>query len=109
VINVWASYAMSGFTFAAEYNDGDYHANGKGDGYLLMGNYASGPFGITLRYHDWDIEDGAGLTESKVKGFTLSPSYKAGDNLLLVAEFRSDDVSGGGDAKSIALEALFTF
>lgn len=109
VINFWASYSMNGFTFAGEYNDGDYAAAGDGTGYLLMANYASGPFGITVRYHDWDIEDGVGATVSKVTGFTVSPSYKAGDNLLLVAEFRSDDVSGGGNVNSIALEALFTF
>jgi hypothetical protein len=110
VVNFWASYAVEGFTFAGEYNTGDFGAAGEGDGFLLMGNYASGPFGITLRYHDWDIEDGLGTSVDKVKGFTLSPSYKAGNNLLLVAEFRKDDVkAGGGDSNSFALEALFTF
>jgi hypothetical protein len=110
VFNFWTSYVMSGFTFAGEYNKGDFGTAGEGDGFLLMTNYASGPFGITLRYHDWDIENNAGTSISKVKGFTLSPSYKAGGNLLLVAEFRKDDVSaGGGDSKSFALEALFTF
>lgn len=114
VINVWASYAVNGFTFAAEYNDADYANTGagfaaKGDGFLLMANYATGPFGITVRYHDWDIRDGADAIFSKVKGFTVSPSYKASDNLLLVAEFRTDDVAGGDDSKSFALEALFMF
>jgi hypothetical protein len=109
VVNVWASYAFSGFTFAAEYNDGDFGDDGKGDGYLLMGNYAMGDFGITARYHDWDIEDDLGNSTSKVKGFTISPSYKAGSNLLLVAEFRKDTVPGDGDSTSFALEALFTF
>ena len=110
VINFWASYSMSGFTFAGEYNDGDFGGAGEGKGYLLMANYASGPWGITLRYHDWDIENSVGTSINKVKGFTLSPSYKAGNNLLLVAEFRKDDVkAGGGDSNSIALEALFSF
>jgi hypothetical protein len=110
VINFWASYAVNGFTFAGEYNDGDFSTAGKGDGYLLMGNYASGNWGITLRYHDWDIENGAGTSISKQTGFTLSPSYKVGKNLLLVAEYRTDDVkAGGADVDSIAFEALFTF
>lgn len=109
VINFWASYATGGFTFAGEYNTADYGAAGEGDGFLLMANYASGPYGITLRYHDWDIENGAGASINKVKGFTLSPSYKAGDNLLLVAEFRTDDIAGGSNANSFALEALFMF
>jgi hypothetical protein len=110
VINFWASYAVGGFTLAGEYNDGDYGAAGEGTGFLLMGNYAAGPLGITLRYHDWDIENGLGTSVDKVKGFTLSPSYKVGNNLLLVGEFRKDDVkAGGGDSNSFALEALFTF
>jgi hypothetical protein len=103
LINAWISYSMSGFTFAAEYNTAEYANGAEADGYLLMGNYASGPWGITVRYHDFGV-DGAG----DVDGFTLSPSYKAGDNLLLVAEFRTDDF-GGPDTSTIALEALFTF
>jgi hypothetical protein len=103
VINAWVSYSMSGFTFAGEYNTADYGGGAEGDGFLLMGNYASGPFGITLRYHDYDIDGGA-----EVSGFTISPSYKASDNLLIVAEFRSDDDTRG-DYDQIALEALFTF
>jgi hypothetical protein len=108
VVNVWVSYAVNGFTLAGEYNDGDFAGTQKGDGFLLMANYASGPWGITARYHDWDIKN-AGVSVNKVKGFTISPSYKVGDNLLLVSEFRTDDVSGGGDVNSFALEALFTF
>ena len=98
------------FTFAGEYNTADYAAGAEGDGFLLMGNYASGPFGITLRYQDYKIKDGFGATTLKSKGFTISPSYKASDNLLLVAEFRTDDVKVGGvDSTQFALEALFTF
>jgi hypothetical protein len=104
VINAWVSYAMSGFTFAAEYNTAEYAGGGDGDGYLLMANYASGPWGITGRYHDYEVDGTA-----DVSGFTISPSYKVGDNLLLVAEYRMDDLSGGVDAKGIAFEALFTF
>jgi len=105
VINFWASYAVNGFTFAGEYNDADYGAFGDGSGYLLMANYASGPWGITARYHDFE-DDFRGIDNS---GFTLSPSYKVGDNLLLVAEARMDDWGGGVDSKQFALEALFTF
>lgn len=105
VINVWASYAMNGFTFAAEYNDADYGVGGEGDGYLLMGNYAKGAAGITVRYHDFE-DDFRGISASAI---TISPSYKVGDNLLLVAEYRMDDVDGGGDISTYALEALFTF
>jgi hypothetical protein len=108
VINAWVSYAYGPFTFAGEYNDADYSDDGKGDGFLLMANYANGPWGITVRYHDFEIEDDLGDTFDEGKGITFSPSYKAGDNLLLVAEYRRDKV-GGEKINKFALEALFTF
>jgi hypothetical protein len=109
IINFWASYAVSGFTFAAEYNTAEYANDAEGDGFLLMGNYATGPFGITLRYHDFSIENGAGATTFEDSGITLSPSYKVGSNLLLVAEYRVDDFGTSDDGELFALEALFTF
>jgi hypothetical protein len=108
IINFWTSYAWNGFTFAGEYNNAKYSGPSKGDGYLLMANYASGPWGVTLRYTDYDIKDGFGGSIDKDKAITLSPSYKVGDNLLLVSEVRRDD-SFGFKSNSFALEALFTF
>jgi hypothetical protein len=104
IINAWVSYATMGWTFAAEYNTAEYATGAEADGFLLMANYARGPWGITGRYHDFGVDGGG-----DVKGFTISPSYKAGSNLLFVAEFRTDDFSPGGDTSQIALEALFTF
>jgi hypothetical protein len=110
IYNFWVSYAMNGFTFAGEYNVAEKDGDSSDDGFLLMANYASGPYGITLRYHDFKTEDFFGATDIDSSGFTLSPSFKASDNLLIVAEFRTDDVkSGGADSNSFALEALFTF
>jgi hypothetical protein len=109
VVNVWASYAMSGWTFAGEFNTADYGDNGKGNGFLAMANYATGPWGVTLRYHQYKIEDDAGVTTDKDSVITLSPSYKVGKNLLMVAEYRMDNYPGSTDSKSFALEALFTF
>jgi len=110
IVNVWASYALNGFTFAAEYNTADYAAGAEGDGFLVMANYAKGKFGITLRYVDYSIQDGAGVDTIDTKSYTISPSYKASDNLLIVAEFRQDDYTvGAPDSKQVALEALFTF
>lgn len=125
LINFWTSYQVSNFTFAAEYNVGDYGDNFDidgdgdmpaadnvdGDGYLLMANYATGNFGITLRYHDYSLEGeflGGTGTLIENSGFTISPSYKVSDNLLLVAEYRMDEF-GDEDVNSFALEALFTF
>jgi hypothetical protein len=47
---------MGGFTFAGEYNTADYANGGSGDGFLPMANYATGNWGFTLRYSDFDIE-----------------------------------------------------
>jgi len=110
VVNLWLSYAVNGFTFAGEYNTADYAGGADGDGFLLMANYASGAWGITARYVDFKIKDGLGATDLKSKSYTISPSYKASDNLLLVAEFRKDKVKvGGADSTQVALEALFSF
>ncbi|MFL0803525.1 MAG: porin [Agarilytica sp.] len=118
LINVWASYEVSGWTLAAEYNMGDYGSAGvdmdfgslveEGDGYLLMANYAWSDFGITARYHDWSTEDTAGATNHENSAITLAPSYAVSDNLLLVAEIRLDETDDE-DSTAIALEALFTF
>lgn len=109
LVNAWVSYSAAGFTFAGEYNTADYFDGGEGDGYLLMANYATGPWGITLRYHDYEIEDALGLTTAKNSAITFSPSYKVSDNLLVVSEYRRDDWGGGIKSNAIALEALFTF
>lgn len=115
LINFWTSYQVSGFTFAFEYNVADYELPEvpteddlkEGDGYLLMANYASGAYGITLRYHDYSLENDFG-GEFESSGITVSPSYKVGDNLLLVAEYRMDEIADT-DVNTFALEALFTF
>jgi len=114
IINVWASYAVAGFTFAGEYNTVEYGdssavVDGDGDGYLLMANYAKGPYGFTVRYHDFEIESAAGATVDDGSAITLSPSYKVGGNLLLVGEYRMDESDTNGDSDTFALEALFTF
>ena len=110
IVNLWTSYSAKGFTFAAEYNTANYAAGADGDGFLLMGNYASGPWGITLRYVDFKIKNGAGATTLKTNSITLSPNYKVSDNWLIIAEARKDNVKvGGPDTTQVALEALFTF
>ncbi len=109
IINTWVSYAASGFTFAGEYNTADYGTAGDGDGFLLMANYATGPFGFTVRYHDFEIKTAAGAVADDGSAITLSPSYKVSDNLLLVGEYRMDSSDTNGDSDLFAIEALFTF
>lgn len=112
MINTWASYSTGGLTLAAEYNtaDNSVFAGSEADGYLLMANYAWDKYGITLRYHDWEVETSSGLSLEEVSGFTIAASIALHDNLSLIAEYRmdEDDVSGA-DIDSYALEALVTF
>lgn len=107
--NFWASYSEGPLTLAAEYNLGDYDGGGEGSGYLLMGNYAFDNAGITLRYHDFEIEDAAGTVIDDGSAITISPSYTVSENLLMVFEYRMDDSDTNGDSDTIAVEALITF
>jgi hypothetical protein len=116
VTNLWASYKVGKVTLAAEYVAADYDGGGEGDGYLLMGNFASGAFGITFRYGDYGFESEGGVSYGDTDSFTISPSYKVGDNLLLIAEYRTDsdlffvdDEAPPVDGETLAFEALFMF
>jgi hypothetical protein len=109
VTNFWASYKVGKVTLAAEYVARDYGTGDEGDGYLLMANFATGAFGFTARYGDYGFEDPAGVSTLETDSFTLSPSYKVGDNLLLVGEYRMDSTEGGPDVDTLAFEALFMF
>jgi hypothetical protein len=112
LINVWASYATGGLTLAAEYNtaDGSAGVDTEADGYLVMANYSMGMYGITLRYHEWQVEDAAGVTTEEMNGITFSPSITISDNLLLVFEYRKDENDlTGNETDTVAAEALVTF
>src|SRR5690606_8468302 len=109
VIDFWASYPFGKVTLAGEYVKRDYGTGDEGDGFLLMANYATGNFGITFRYGDYGFKDPFGVSTFETDSFTISPSYKVGDNLLLVGEYRKDSVDGGPDVDTLALEALFMF
>lgn len=119
LINLWASYSKDALTLAAEYNvsenagsyvGGDIQAgvDSEATGYLLMANYAFENFALTLRYHDWDIEDAAGTTVEDASGFTISPSFSVNDNLLMVFEYRMEEINDV-DIDTLAIEALITF
>ncbi|MGB5325395.1 MAG: hypothetical protein WBN40_08240, partial [Pseudomonadales bacterium] len=119
LINVWTSYAAAGWTFALEYNTSENAGaantvaggiDAEADGYLAMVNYAWDKFGITLRYHESEVEDSAGTTVEELSAITFAPSYAVTDNLLIVTEYRMDeDELTKVDTDSFAVEALLTF
>ena len=108
LINFWTSYSVDALTLALEYNMADYADDSEASGYLLMANYAMDDYGVTLRYHDYEVENSAGVTTRENDAITIAPSYAVSENLLVVAEYRMDSF-GNNDADSLALEALFTF
>ena len=106
--NLWASWKLGGFTLAAEYVDRDLDTGADGDGYLAMMNFAKGFFGFTVRYAGYEIQDTIDPIETT--SLTLSPSFKIGDKLLIVTEYRMDEYDFGGiDNNTAAVEALFMF
>lgn len=111
MMNVWAMYTLGDLTLAAEYNDSENTAGigTEASGYLAMANYAMGSAGITVRYHDYEVENAAGTVIDDGSAITISPSYAVSDNLLMVFEYRMDESDINGDSDSIAVEALVTF
>ncbi|MFT6990136.1 MAG: hypothetical protein ACJASL_002114 [Paraglaciecola sp.] len=110
MINTWASYSADALTLAAEYNSSEdtAFAGSEADGFLLMANYAFESFGMTLRYHDYEVEDAAGASFEDASGITISPSFSVNDNLLMVFEYRMDEINDV-DVDYLAVEALITF
>jgi hypothetical protein len=108
--NAWVSYKFGNVTLAAELVDRDLGLAGEGNGGLLMANFAKGNFGFTARYGEYTLEDAFGVSFVENSSFTLSPSFKVGDHLLIVTEYRMDEYDvGGEDTNSLAVEALFMF
>jgi hypothetical protein len=110
MINTWAAYSADALTLAAEYNSSEdtAFAGSEADGFLLMANYAFESFGMTLRYHDYEVEDAAGASFEDASGITISPSFSVNDNLLMVFEYRMDEINDV-DVNYLAVEALITF
>ncbi len=71
LINTWASYSKDALTLAAEYNTAEdsVSAGSEASGYLLMANYAFETFALTVRYHDYEVEDAAGTTTRRSRWF----------------------------------------
>jgi hypothetical protein len=110
LINTWASYSTGALTLAAEYNTAEdsVFTGSDATGYLVMANYAFEDFALTLRYNNWEIKEATGDIYEDATGFTISPSFSVNDNLLMVFEYRLDEINDV-DVNSFAIEALITF
>ena len=107
-INAWAQFTQGPLTLAGEIDLlGNWGADGNnGMHFLGMANVSledaiAAPVAITVRFSGINLDDSDSSTE-----FTVSPSYAATDNWLLLAEFKQRI-----DAADtiIAAESLFTF
>ncbi|WDE09609.1 porin [Thalassomonas haliotis] len=112
--NLWASYSKNGLTLAAEYNHledwggKDY----EGDGWLVMANYEfTSKIGLTLRTSALEVENEADFEITDIEKWTISPSYKVSDDLLLVFEYSEteNNLLSNGDKDLFAIEAIVTF
>ncbi|MEP1384572.1 MAG: porin [Paraglaciecola sp.] len=111
MLNTWAAYSADALTLAVEYNSSEdtAFAGSEADGFLLMANYGfESGLGLTVRYHDYEVEDEFGASYEDASGITISPSYAVNDNLLMVFEYRMDEVNDV-DVDYLAVEALITF
>ncbi len=113
--NLWTQYKKDSLTFAAEigYLDDDTaFVLPQHYFWLVMANYAVTPkYAITGRISGQMLDLDSSAEPSNTK-FTLSPSYKLHDNLLLVGEVAYttfSDISNVDSAISGAVELLFTF
>ncbi|WDE02984.1 porin [Thalassomonas viridans] len=112
--NLWASYSKHGLTLAAEYNHledwggKDY----EGDGWLVMANYEfTERIALTLRTSALEVENAADFEITDIEKWTISPSYKVSEDLLLVFEYSEteNNLLSGGDSDLFAIEAIVTF
>ena len=118
LINVWSSYILDEWTFAAEYNQsenapaavGFAGVGAEANGYLLLANYVWDRAGVTFRYSTHEVETNSGTTVEDLKAFTIAPSYMVSENLLIILEYRRDkDSITNESTNTYALEFLLGF
>jgi hypothetical protein len=118
LINVWSSYILDEWTFAAEYNQsenapaavGFAGVGAEANGYLLLANYVWDRAGVTFRYNNYEVETESGTTVEDLKAFTLAPSYMVSENFLIILEYRKDkDSITNESTNTYALEFLLSF
>ena len=103
-VNMWASYNLGDFTFAAEYVDTEYEP-GEGtdlEAFVFLAYYSFGKAGLTLRYTD------AEYGNVDFEKFTISPSYAFSDNVFGLLEFSTEEL-GDQDHESFAAELIYSF
>jgi hypothetical protein len=103
-MNIWASYNLGDFTFAAEYTSNEFEGVADEDSvYMALAYYSFGNAGLTLRYSAGDIEN-----DIEYEKFTVSPSYAFSDNVFGLIELSYEEVEDQ-DATTLAAELIYSF
>ena len=108
-INIWASYDIAAFTFAAEYTSNDWDGTFTAgeeraeDTYMALAYYSFGKAGLTLRYSAGDVENNI-----EYEKFTVSPSYAFSDNVFGLLELSYEEVEDE-DFTTLAAELIYSF
>jgi len=120
--NIWASYDYGDYTFAVEYVSTDYVKNNgefayssavnspavdEYDATVFMAYKAFGNAGLTVRYTDATVTVGG--VDADYEKTTISPSYAFSDNVFGLVEFSSEEIDGGADQDSAAVELIYSF
>ena len=101
--NVWASYDVGNFTFAAEYTTTDTVGSDNDDAvYMALAYYSFGDAGLTLRY------SGGEFGGSDFDKFSVSPGYSFSDNVFGLLEVSYEEV-GEEDSTTLAAELIYSF
>lgn len=101
--NFWVSYEIDALTLAAEYTDNEFKGVGDTDALMLLGYYAFGDAGLTLRYTKGEF---FGVDYDR---FTISPSYAFSDNVFGLVEYSVDETDDFGGDTQLAAELIFSF
>jgi len=101
--NVWASYDVGSFTFAAEYTTTDIvGVDDDNSVYMALAYYSYGDGGLTLRY------SGGEFGGSDFDKFSVSPGYSFSDNVFGLLELSYEEVEDK-DYTTLAAELIYSF
>ncbi|MDG2345290.1 MAG: hypothetical protein P8M62_04445 [Opitutae bacterium] len=102
-MNIWASYNLGDFTFAAEYTSNEFEGVADEDSvYMALAYYSFGDAGVTLRY------SGGEFGGQDFDKYTVSPSYAFSDNVFGLIELSYEEVEDT-DATTLAAELIYSF
>ena len=106
--NVWGSYDMGDYTFAAEYYEDQQVGQLETDTTMFLVYKAMGDAGLTVRFVDGSDYNGNGALVNYER-LTFSPSYAFSDSVFGLVEFTFEEEEGGETGEEFAAEIIYSF